>query len=116
MKVLSMLIGLSMIIWMLMFAQAEGSIKINKASITNVKKDSTLLLRLKNCRIVLKDGSIKKNCKVNEINEYWITYEKGGSMHDQMIDKIRRIELDDGTTQEVIFNQNNKPELIYHGE
>lgn len=104
-----MLIGLSMFLWVPMFAQTADSIKKQNAPDKVEGKDSTLLVMLKNTRIVFKDGSIRKNCKVKEINDYWIVYEKDGSMHDQTIEKIRRIEIGDGTRHAVFFDEKNKP-------
>src|SRR3990172_7198428 len=107
MTTISMLIGLSMFLWAPMFAQTADSTKKNTPG--NIeRKETSLISMLKNTRIVFKDGSIRKNCKVKEINDYWIVYEKNGSLHDLMIEKIRRIEISDGTTQAVLFDEKNK--------
>lgn len=105
MATIAMLLGLLMFIWVPMFVQTtkpdrsvrSGSIQ-KQIALNNIeKKDSILLSRLVTVRIVLKDGSIKKNCKVIEIHEYWLVYEKDGSLHDLLIEKIKRIEIGDGT-------------------
>jgi hypothetical protein len=120
MTTISMLIGLSMFIWVPMFtptgfAQTEGSTQKENAPNNIKKKDSLLLSRLRNTRIVFKDGSIRKNCKVKEINDYWIVYEKEGSLHDLMIEKVSRIEIGDGTMQAVFFDEKNKPGIRTNG-
>ena len=85
----------------------------NNMNVANKQVDSQLLSRLVNTRIIFKDNSIRKNCKIVEINEYWIVYIKEGSMHDLMIEEIKRIEIGDGTTQAVYFDENNKPIIGY---
>ena len=115
-----MLFSLYMLLWVPMFVQTtepdgsvrSGSIK-KQIALNNVEqKDSILLSRLVNTRIILTDGSIKKNCKVKEIHEYWLVYEKDGSLHDQLIEKIKRIEIGDGTKQAVFFDEKNQPVIV----
>ena len=122
-----MLIGLSMFLWVPMFtpsgfAQTADSIPARTTDFQSggkqknapgqvQRKDSLLLSRLRDTRIVFKDGSIRKNCKVKEINDYWIVYEKDGSLHDLMIEKISRIEIGDGTMQVVVFDEKSKPKI-----
>jgi len=116
MIIISMLISLSMFLCVPVIAQTEvpgnsfrsDSNKKQMSLELQERKDSLLLSRLGNTRIILKDGSIKKNCNVKEINEYWIVFEKEGSLHDQLIEKIRRIEIEDGRMQAVFFDENNK--------
>lgn len=110
--ILPVLIGLSMFLWVPMFAQT-GTTKQNASNVP-ARNDSLFLQRLSNTRIVLKDGTQKKNCKITEIKEYWIVFEKEGSLHDMMIDKIERIEICDGTMQAVFFNEKNRPEIGYY--
>lgn len=116
MTIISMLIGLSLFLWMPLlynpvgrFEQITNSIKKQNASNFIERKDSIILSRLKNTRIVFKDGSIRKNCTVKEINNYWIVYEKDGSLHDLEIEKISRIEIGNGTMKAVFFDEKNKP-------
>ena len=97
-----------MFLWVPMLAEAAESKKEQK--VYAEKNDSLLLKKLLKTRIIMKDGSIKKNCKVTEIKEYWIVYEKEGSLHDVMIEKIERIEFNNGT-QAVFFDEKNKPEI-----
>ena len=100
-----------MLLWMPMMAQTNNSVTNRTETQQLEKKDSIPLSQLEKTRIVLKDGSIKKNCHIKEINDYWILYLKDGSLHDQAIDKIRRIEITDGTMRAVFFDENNRPRL-----
>jgi hypothetical protein len=56
----------------------------------------TAIVSLGKARIVLKDGSIKKSCRLREIHATWIIYVKDGVLHDLPMDKISRLELEDG--------------------
>ena len=103
-----LLLGLSIFLCVPIFAQTIDS---TKADNHVEKKDSVLISKLKKTRIVLKDGSIKKNCRIKEINDYWIVYEKDGVLHDQQIDKIKRIEISDGTMNAVFFDDKNRPKI-----
>ena len=96
-----------MFLWVPMFAEAQDSAKKTQAE----QKEMQLLSRLKKTKIVLKDGTIKKNCSVIEIKDYWIVYEKEGSLHDLMIEQIERIEIMDEKKQAVFFDKRNKPEI-----
>jgi hypothetical protein len=100
-----MLLGLSMFLWVPMFAQTPDS--SNKKNALN----ATIVSQLEKTRIIFKDGSIRKNCKVKEIHDYWIVYEKEGSLHDLLIEKILRIEINDGTMRAIYFDERNKPEI-----
>ena len=111
MTAISLLLGLCMLLWAPMMAQTSNSTIKQNAPTCVERKDSALLSRLKETRIVFKDGSIRKNCNVKQINDYWIVYEKAGSEHDLEIDKIKRIEICDGTMQAVFFDEKNKPEI-----
>lgn len=97
-----------MFLWVPMFSQTVEIKKEQKVS--DLKNDSLLLSRLTKTRIVFKDGSIKKNCRITEIREYWIVYEKDGSTHDQMIEKIARIEFNDGM-KAIFFDEKNNPKV-----
>lgn len=44
-------------------------------------------------KIIRKDKSVVNNIKLNEVKEYWIVYEKNGSLHDLMTEKITRLEF-----------------------
>ncbi len=115
----SLLLGLLLFLWVPMMAQTTspdlsvraGSEKKQNAPGYVERKDSALLSRLKDTRIIFKDGSIRKHCTVKQINAYWIVYEKDGSLHDLEIEKIKRIEICDGTTQAVFFDEKNKPDI-----
>ncbi len=111
----TLLIGLSMFFWVPMFAQTKSPDNTVGADSTTKKNvpNTLLLSRLENTRIIFKDGNIRKNCKVKEINDYWIVYEKDGSLHDLMIEKIKRIEIGNGTMPAVFFDEKNKPEISY---
>jgi len=88
---------------------------------TDCKNDSTKIIgengaeitlsRLGYTRIFLKDGSIKKNCVLKEINKYWIVYMKDKALHDMAIDRIKRIEVENDN-QVIYFDDNNKPRII----
>lgn len=67
-------------------------------------------------RIHFKDGTMKVACTVKEIHKDWIVYEKNGVLHDQMIDKISRVELSERATLEIIFDEKNRPKIIGHEE
>lgn len=114
MRVITKIICLSLFPWASVFAQTEQQDKsditngINNKVLNN-NDNSMLLSRLGNTRIIFKDGSIRKNCKIKEIHEYWIVYEKEGSLHDQLTENIKRIEIGDKTMQAVFFDENNKP-------
>lgn len=49
------------------------------------------LNRLGVCAIKLKDGTKLINCTIKEIKPLYVSYVKGRTMHDLMIDKIRCI-------------------------
>ena len=65
-------------------------------------------------KIIEKDNSITKNIKLIEVKEYWIVYEKNSSLHDRMMDVIKRIEFPESKwgPLEISFPK-NKPELSY---
>lgn len=46
---------------------------------------------LGDCRIICKDKSTIRNVSVVAINEFYITYEKDGSLHDLLLDRIKKI-------------------------
>lgn len=67
-------------------------------------------------RIILKDGTVKKNCILKEINKNWIVYMKDKVLHDMMIDRIKRIEFADKSLA-IFFDEKNKPMLkTYSGD
>lgn len=104
------LLSLAMFLWVPMFAQTQGPDNpVRATSEKNNAPYADLIAKLENVRIVFKDGSIRKNCKVTEIKDYWIVYEKGGSLHDAVIDRIERIEI--GLEGVVTFNKMKKPVL-----
>ncbi len=94
-------------LWVPMFADAGENEKTEAPLCQD--KDSLLLTRMKNVRIVLKDGTIRKNCKITAIKEYWIEYIKDGSLHDLLIESIERIEIQDGKMNAVFFDEKKKP-------
>ena len=63
-------------------------------------------------RIVLKDGSVKKDCLLREIHAYWIVYQKNGSLHDQLIEKIQRIEISAEEAPVLVFDEKNRPVIL----
>ena len=111
----SLLLSLSLFLGVVtMFAQTNNTTTNQKAVNDVQKSDSILLSKLGKTKIVLKDGSIKKNCRIKKIHSYWIVYEKDGALHDQQIDKIRRIEIEDGTMRAVFFDDKNKPRIDFY--
>lgn len=104
-------IGLSVILWVPLFARAQADSSTKTTLIHSEYGKPVSLSEIGITRLVLKDGSIKKDCLIREINEYWIVYEKGGSLHDQMIEKIRRIEIGKDKAYAIFFNDKNKPIL-----
>ena len=74
--------------------------------------DSVALEDLGPGRIFLRDGSMKKACTVREIHELYIIYVKNEVLHDQMIDKILRIELTEGKSTALIFDEKNRPRIV----
>ena len=63
-------------------------------------------------KIHFKDGTMKVACTIKEIHKDWIVYEKNGALHDQMIDRISRVELSDRATLEIIFDEKNRAKII----
>ncbi|HAO98897.1 MAG TPA: hypothetical protein DCQ83_02510 [Fibrobacteres bacterium] len=62
--------------------------------------------------MVLKDGTMKRSCLIKEIHDNWIVYEKNGVLHDEMIDRILRLETPAGAAWTIEFDDHNKPRLI----
>ena len=63
-------------------------------------------------RIILKDNRIYKRTKIHKIHPYWIEYVKNGSLHDLMIEKIKRIEIGREIQKVIVFDKKNKPVII----
>ena len=63
-------------------------------------------------RIVFRDGSIKKACKLKEIHDLWIVYVKNEVLHDQMIDKIERIEISTEKFPAIVFDEKGKSSIV----
>lgn len=60
-------------------------------------------------KIILKDGTAKKNCIIREIYENYIVFQKDRVLHDLQKDKIKRIEVAEG--MKAIVFENNKAVL-----
>lgn len=99
-----------------MFVFLAGSLicqQENKTTITKIKDaygNEVELTSLGNTRIVLKDGSIKKNCVLKEIKMNGVVYMKDQVLHDMQIDRIKRIELGDGWNA-IYFDDKNLPSV-----
>ena len=104
-------ISLSFILWVPLFAQKQEDSSKKTTIIHSEYGKPISLSEIGITRLVLNDGSIKKDCMLKEINEYWIVYEKNGSLHDQMIEKILRIEVGYDKAYAIFFNDKNKPIL-----
>ncbi len=63
-------------------------------------------------RIILKDGTGKKKCTIIEIKEFWLVYKKDNVLHDMMIDKIKRIELEN-EDRAIYFDSKNRPTIKF---
>ena len=90
-------------------AQTQISAK-DTARIAYEYGGSVLINKLGTARILFKDHTIKKNCTIIEIKEYWVVFMKDKSLHDAQVDKIKYIELDD-QVHAVYFDSKNKPVL-----
>ncbi len=53
-------------------------------------------------RLVEKDGSVIRNMKLMEVNEYWIVFMKNESLHDMMMERIARIEFPDSRWNAIV--------------
>ena len=82
--------------------------KDNLPKLYNAKGEEIALSRIGNTRIVLKDRTIRKDCILKEIKTNWIVYMKDRVLHDMMIDAIKWIELEDGTSA-IYFDVKNNP-------
>lgn len=69
---------------------------------------------LGNCRLIEIDNTIYKDVRILEIHSYWIVYEKNGSSHDFMIERIKRIELGPERHYAIYFTDKLKPFIDYN--
>ena len=69
------------------------------------------LWKLGPCIIYEKDGSEIRNVLLKEIHDHWIVYEKNGSLHDFMIEKIDRIHIGNFYHSYIHFDSNKKPQI-----
>ncbi len=69
--------------------------------------------QLGHCIIYEKDGSEIRNALIKEIHDHWIVYEKNGSLHDFMIEKIDRIGIGSNRSYAVYFDTKGKPYIWY---
>jgi hypothetical protein len=74
--------------------------------IRNTEGIETELASLGKVQIVLRDGTMKKDCIIREISENGVVYMKDRALHDMQIDKIRKIRLADGT-HVISFDEKN---------
>jgi len=89
------------------FAQT-GSPENDTVLIPSERCGTVLLHAIGLTRIYFKDGTIKKNCLIKEIQSQWIVYMKDKTLHDAAIDKIRKIEFPD-QLRAIYFDEKNKP-------
>ena len=106
---------LLIILWVPMFTETQESKKEDKdkSSSKNSEsdKEKNLLTRLKKTRIVLKDNSVIKNCRIKAMDYVKIVYEQSGNLYDQMIGMIERIDILDGTMHAIFFDEKNEPSV-----
>lgn len=62
-------------------------------------------------RIILKDRGSIKSVIIQEIHPYWVVYKKDGSLHDQLIEEIEKIEIGREKQRVIFFDKNNKPKI-----
>lgn len=86
---------------------------IDSIPIRNSKKKWPIW-QLGSCIIYEKDGSEIRRALIKEIHDHWVVYEKEGSLHDIMIDKIDRIQLGSDKSCSVYFDEKSKPYIWYH--
>ncbi len=67
------------------------------------------LYQLGKCIIFETDGSQIRNLILKEIHDHWVVFEKNGSLHDFMIEKIDRIELGKDNRYCMFFDEKGKP-------
>jgi len=85
---------------------SQSSQKKAQTMIRNTEGIETELASLGKVQIVLRDGTMKKDCIIREINENGVVYMKERVLHDIQIEKIRKIRLDDGM-RVISFDEKN---------
>jgi hypothetical protein len=102
--------------WLLLYGAAFGQNGNQEAAkIKYANGGERLLNTLGYTRIVLKDGSIKKDCLLKEIKANGLVYLKDKVLHDMAIDKIKRIEIEDSGTA-IFFDEHNKPLIRFYSD
>lgn len=102
--------GILLFLFMLsvkVISQKSESIKVKYTTLM-IGKHELNLKDLGYTRLILKDGSIKKNCIVTEIGENGIVYIKDKVLHDMLIDRVQKIEFDEGDWY-IYFEPSHKP-------
>ena len=82
--------------------------KDNLLKIDCANREKIALNKIGYTRINFKDGTVKKGCLIKEIKPNWIVYLKDRVLHDEMIDKIKWIELEDKMSA-IYFDEKNNP-------
>lgn len=86
---------------------------IDSIPVRNSKKKWPLW-QLGSCTIFEKDGSEIRRAVIKEIHDHWIVYEKDGSLHDFMIEKIDRILIGSDRSCSVYFDSKKRPYIWYN--
>ena len=84
------------------FSQTMDSISLENGQVLSLSTIGAV-------SIITKKEGIKKNCTIKEINSSYVVYEKDGSLHDILIQKIDRIETEPNNDTVIFFNSVNKP-------
>jgi hypothetical protein len=88
-----------------------GLVKVIPVKFNNKYKN---VADLQSCRIIETDNTIYKDVRILEIHSYWIVYEKNGSSHDFMIERIKRIEIGPERNYAIFFTDKKKPFIDYN--
>jgi hypothetical protein len=92
-----------------------AQMEFNKLDSVNTKLQSSTPVDLNSfgkARIEMKEGTVFLNCIITEVRSNWLVYKKGGALHDQMIDKIKRVRFDQ-LPYILEFDEFNKGKLSY---
>lgn len=92
-----------------------AQMELNKLDSINVRMQSSALVDLNSygkARIEMKEGTVFLNCVITEVRTNWLVYRKDGVLHDQMVDKIKRVRFEQ-LPYILEFDELNKGKLSY---
>jgi len=75
-----------------------------------LQKKDVSLSKLGKSQIKMKDGSVYKNCTIVLVTRNYITYEKGKTLHDHLIDKLAVIKFHQYPL-ELVFTNNGMGQI-----